>query len=80
MRTNLTEEEKRMYEEMIESIGTEDKLKTLMITVTKDGIQADDMNDFKMPEDMIEYRREFYPQVWVNKEKEMGIPAKIERV
>ena len=71
MKANLTEEEKMAYFEMLKNNGADDKTTPLVFTVTKDSIQIDDADNFKMPEDMVEYSRRviLYSRAWISKDK-----------
>ena len=75
MKTNLTEEEKRAFYEMLKNNGADDKNTPLVFTVTKDSIQIDNADTFKMPEEMVEYRAKgiLYANAWISKDKKTWI-------
>ena len=75
MKTNLTEEEKLALSEMLKNTGADGKRTPLAFTVTKDSIQIDNADYFKMPDDMIEYHVKgiLYANAWISKDKKTWI-------
>lgn len=73
--SKLDRRRKRAYSEMLKNIGAIDKHTPLVFTVTKDSIQIDNADNFKMPEGMVEYRRKeiLYANAWISEDKKTWV-------